>query len=201
VPDWGDRLVTGRGQSVLRQPWTLFCVACMASLALAAPAFAEPAPDPAPAPPPSPKPESRAPTPPPAPPATTPTQPQPPSVQSAPAQPPASPPPASPPPPAPVSPPPVYQSPVVPQPPPPAPSTARRGRGRTIQPKRVETEKPVRDGSAKNTPSRRVASVTKAAVGSSSPDMTLLIGGLALVLLALGNTVFLALTTRFVRIG
>jgi hypothetical protein len=92
----------------------------------------------------------------------------------------------------------VYQSPVTPSP---APSTARRGRGRTIQPKRVQKEKPVREGSTKNTPSRRVASLTKAAAGSSSPDTTLLIGGLALVLLALGNTVFLALTTRFVRVG
>jgi hypothetical protein len=45
-----------------------------------------------------------------------------------------------------------------------------------------------------------VASVSRAAAGSSSPDTTLLIGGVALVLLALGNTVFLALTTRFVRV-
>jgi hypothetical protein len=46
-----------------------------------------------------------------------------------------------------------------------------------------------------------VESVSRAAAGSSSPDTTLLIGGLALVLLVLGNTVFLALTTRFVRVG
>jgi hypothetical protein len=46
-----------------------------------------------------------------------------------------------------------------------------------------------------------VASVTKTAAGSSSPDTTLLIGGLALVLLALGSSVFLALTTRFVRVS
>jgi hypothetical protein len=45
-----------------------------------------------------------------------------------------------------------------------------------------------------------VESVSRAVAGSSSPDTTLLVGGLALVLLALGSTVFLALTTRFVRL-
>jgi hypothetical protein len=55
-------------------------------------------------------------------------------------------------------------------------------------------------GSTKQRASRRVTSVSTADAGSSSPNTTLLIGGLALVLLALGNAVFLALTTRFIRV-
>jgi hypothetical protein len=40
---------------------------------------------------------------------------------------------------------------------------------------------------------------TAAPAASSSPDSNLLIGGLALVILVLGDTVFLALSTRFLR--
>jgi hypothetical protein len=196
VPDRGDHLVTVRGESVLRQPWTLCCLACVGSLAFAAPVVAQPAPDPAPAPPPQPKPESRAPAPPPPPPPPPPSPP----ARSAPVQPPAAPSPPPPtPPPASVSPPPVYQSPVAPPPP---PSTARRGRGRTLPPTRAgKREQPAAAQSTRQKANRRVANVSRAAVGSSSPDTTLLVGGLALVLVALGSSVFLALTTRFVRIG
>jgi hypothetical protein len=195
-----DRLVTGRRQAVLRQRWTLCCLACVGSLALAAPALAQRMPDPAPAPPPQPKPESRTPTPPPAPAPTAP-QPQSPPVRSAPVQPAASPPAPSPPQSPPsyqVSPPPAYQSPVAPAPPP-APSTARRGRGRTLPPASSQLRKQAPQ--PKNKANRRVTSVSSAVAESSSPDTTLLIGGLALVLLVLGNTVFLTLTTRVVRVS
>jgi hypothetical protein len=47
---------------------------------------------------------------------------------------------------------------------------------------------------------KRAANLPAAAAGSSSPDSTLLIGGLALVVLVLGDTIFLALSTRFLRV-
>jgi hypothetical protein len=47
---------------------------------------------------------------------------------------------------------------------------------------------------------KRTAGLPKAvAAGSSSVDSTLLIGGLALVVLVLGDTIFLALSARFLR--
>jgi Flp pilus assembly pilin Flp len=49
---------------------------------------------------------------------------------------------------------------------------------------------------------KRAASVQRAvASGASTVDTTLLIGGVALVILVLGDTVFLALSTRFLRAG
>ena len=51
---------------------------------------------------------------------------------------------------------------------------------------------------AKKTPTGRVASLAATATGSSR-DTALLVGGLALVFLVLGDTIFLAFTTRFVR--
>jgi hypothetical protein len=49
---------------------------------------------------------------------------------------------------------------------------------------------------------KRAASVQRAvASGASTVDTTLLIGGLALVILVLGDAVFLALSTRLLRIS
>jgi hypothetical protein len=44
-----------------------------------------------------------------------------------------------------------------------------------------------------------VASLPTRAAGSSSPDSTLLLGGVALVVLLLADAVFLALSSRLVR--
>jgi Flp pilus assembly pilin Flp len=67
----------------------------------------------------------------------------------------------------------------------------------------VKTKKnpvPERSGT-KAAVKKRAAGVQRAvASGASTVDTTLLIGGVALVLLVLGDTVFLALSTRFLRI-
>jgi len=60
---------------------------------------------------------------------------------------------------------------------------------------------PTRANAAKRAATRRVAKLRAAAEGSSSGDSTLLIGGLALVVLVLGDTIFLALSTRYLRVS
>jgi hypothetical protein len=80
-------------------------------------------------------------------------------------------------------------------PPPPAP--ARVQTRRTVKEKaaRERVSKPKR---AKQTsPARSVVKAT----GASAPDSTLMIGGLALVVLVLGDTIFLALSARLLRLG
>jgi hypothetical protein len=65
----------------------------------------------------------------------------------------------------------------------------------------VKKKEPIRARSVKKALSKRAASLPRAArAGSSSPDTRLLIGGLALVVLVLGDTMFLALSTRFLRV-
>jgi hypothetical protein len=64
----------------------------------------------------------------------------------------------------------------------------------------VKKKTPNRARTAKKSVKTRAASLpTAAAAGSSSPDSRLMIGGLALVILVLGDTIFLALSTRFLR--
>ena len=46
---------------------------------------------------------------------------------------------------------------------------------------------------------RPVKRLAAAAAETSSPDSKLLIGGLALVILVLGDTIFLAVSSRFLR--
>jgi hypothetical protein len=60
--------------------------------------------------------------------------------------------------------------------------------------KKKETP-PAHEQGAK-TPVKRLPAVS---AESSSPDSMLLIGGLALVILVLGDTIFLALSSRFLR--
>jgi hypothetical protein len=72
---------------------------------------------------------------------------------------------------------------------------------RTERTARVKKKAPARKRTAKKAVSTRTVSLPKTAApaASSSPDSNLLIGGLALVILVLGDTVFLALSTRFLR--
>jgi hypothetical protein len=191
------RSMVGSGRMLLRRASILLLFAC-AGMAFAAPAPAQaPRPDPGPPPPPQPKPEAPGTTPPPPPPATSPPSPPPPAT------PPPPPPPArvqvvTPPPPAPpvLSPPALSQRPVVS--PPPAP--AQRARARTNQTSRTKKKKvSTRARTAKPAASQPVRRLPAAGARSSSPDSRLLIGGLALVVLVLGDTVFLALSTRVLR--
>ena len=105
-------------------------------------------------------------------------------------------------PPQPVAPPPALQriQPVLVQPPPAssfAPPPPARVQTRTAKEKtaraRVSTPKRAKQPS----PARSVVKAT----GPSAPDSTLMIGGLALVVLVLGDTIFLALSTRFLRLS
>lgn len=59
---------------------------------------------------------------------------------------------------------------------------------------------PARGRTGKQALSKSAASLPTAAPGSSSPDSKLLIGGIALFVLVLGDTMFLALSTRFLRL-
>jgi hypothetical protein len=63
----------------------------------------------------------------------------------------------------------------------------------------VKKKAPARPRTAKQAVTRSAPRLPAAAAGASSPDSTLLIGGLALVVLVLGDTIFLALSTRFLR--
>jgi outer membrane biosynthesis protein TonB len=180
------------GRSLLRRASILLLFAC-AAMALAALAHAQgPTPDPGPAPIPQPKPEAPGakPQPPPAqPPPPPPSPPPPPRVQVVP--------PPAPAPPAPVvPPPPVTQHRVIS--PPPAP--VRRARARRNQTTRAKKKKvPTRARGTKQAPTKRVRKLPAADGPSASPDSTLLIGGLALVVLVLGDTIFLAFSTRVLR--
>jgi hypothetical protein len=64
----------------------------------------------------------------------------------------------------------------------------------------VKKKTPTRARTAKKAVKKRAVSLpAAAAAGSPSPDSRLMIGGLALVVLVLGDTIFLALSTRFLR--
>jgi len=58
-------------------------------------------------------------------------------------------------------------------------------------------EKPVRERTTKQTASKALPSLVREQ--ASSPDTMLLIGGLALFALVLADTVFLTLSTRYLR--
>ena len=178
-------------RSLLRRASVLFVVSC-SGIATATALAAGPAPDPAPArttTSPRPEPVTGA-RPAPAPRTTTSTpkvavQPQ--AVR-----------PSPPPPAAPQSIQPVFL-----QPPPtlsfaPAPPTAARVQTRRTVKVKAARERVSKPKRAKQTaPARSVVKAT----GSSAPDSTLMIGGLALVVLVLGDTIFLALSTRFLRLS
>jgi hypothetical protein len=60
--------------------------------------------------------------------------------------------------------------------------------------------KAARQRIVKPTARKRVQTLPAAAArSSSSPDSTLLFGGLALVVLVLGDTIFLAVSSRYLR--
>jgi hypothetical protein len=186
------RSMVWSGRSLLRRASILLLFAC-AGMALAGLARAQgPTPDPGPAPMPQPKPEAPGakPEPPPPPPPPPPSPPPPPRVQVVLPPAPAPPAPVVPPPP------PVTQQRVVS--PPPAP--VRRTRVRTTQTAPTKKKKvPLRARGTKQAPTKRVRKLPVADARSSSPDSTLLIGGFALVVLVLGDTIFLALSTRLLR--
>lgn len=184
--------MTRSARSLLRQASIPLAVACAATGVVAGPAFAQgPAPEPAPPRTSSPKPEPA--------PGTTrgparsttttreaPTRQAPIVVRSVQ---PAAPPPSPPPPPAP-----VVQ--LAPSPPPaPAPQApARTQKPETVKvkpAKRATSEQPL----AQALPRLRPTAVSEAA----STDNMLLIGGLALFVLVLGDTVFLTLSARYLR--
>jgi hypothetical protein len=188
------------GRSLLRQASILLVLGGTA--VLAAPALAAgPAPEPAP-------PRTNMPKPEPVPgtkrrePSTTTTTTRTSSTPEAPrqaAQPPAAPPspPSPPPPPAPTQ---VFTpQPLQVAPPPPAP--ARRPPTRVQRPatKPKAKQKQARTGSTKQT-KRVLPRVAPAATSqSSSSDTMLLIGGVALFILVLGDTLFLAFSARYLR--
>jgi hypothetical protein len=178
--------VTRSGQSLLRQASVLFLVFCFGA-PFAAPALAQDGPAPEPAPP-----RSQTPKPEPVPGA----RPQPSRPTTTRVTPPPAPPPAAQSPaPSPliVSPP----APVLVQPPAAAPAAPAR-RERT-QPRKRQTvkKKPVRERTTKQAASKALPSLGREEAGAT--DTMLLIGGLALFVLVLSDTVFLTLSTRYLR--
>jgi len=164
------------GRSLLRQTSVLLLLFCVGA-SFAAPALAQgPAPEPGP-------PRSQTPRPEPAPGATP--QPSRPATTQAP------PPPAAPAP-APSQ---VVSTPSAPaQVQPPAPTQPER---RQVRKRETATKKPVRERTTKQTVREALPSLGRNEAGS--PDTPLLIGGLALFVLVLCDTVFLTLSTRFLR--
>jgi hypothetical protein len=180
------------GRSLLRQASVLLLLGCAGMLA--GPALAEgPAPDPAPPRTNAPKPEPPSTRREPARQTTTPTSttPRAPRQATQPTAPPASPPA---PPPAPTqsfTPQPVPVAPPAPAPVQPAPQQAQK-------PKPVK--KKAGTGSSRPRVKQALPRVAPAAASQpSSPDNLLLIGGVALVILVLGDTIFLGFSVRFLR--
>jgi hypothetical protein len=88
--------------------------------------------------------------------------------------------------------------------PPPASRAVARPRPGAQTRKHAKVKKSVETKKAKPDPVRPIKQTLPAAKraaekASSSPNSLLLIGGLALVVLVLGDTVFLSLSTRFLR--
>jgi hypothetical protein len=90
---------------------------------------------------------------------------------------------------------------VIAQPPPASPAAPPA-------PARVQTRnkvkaKPVRSRNSKPARAKRALPAPSAAkvTDSSAPDSTLVIGGLALVVLVLGDTIFLAFSARLLRLS
>ncbi len=191
--DLGGLLVTRSGRSSLRRATIAVLLGC-AAMGLSAPAFAQgPAPEPAPPSPTRPKPEPRSTRPEPPPPARRATQPTPPPPPASPSPPPA----ASPPPPAS----PQTSQTFVQQPPPPAPPPAapvRRAQTPVQRPPARKTPKKKRVIASKPKQTRVLPRV-RATVAADSPDTMLLVGGFALFVLVLGDTIFLTLSARFLR--
>jgi hypothetical protein len=192
VSNHGEGSLMGSGGSLLRRASVL--VALGASGLLTATALAAgPAPDPAPprtGTTPTPEPVTgQQPAPPPRTTARTPTV----SVRPQAVQP-APPPPVSPPPPAPTPIQPAI-SPPAPAPVSPAPVIQRRTKVDRKATRRTKSKPAAR---AKQT---LPALGRPKAAGSSSPDTMLLFGGLALVVLVLGDTLFLALSARLLRLS
>jgi hypothetical protein len=189
-----DRAVVGSKRSFLRQTGVLLAVAWFAGAFVAAAHAQGPAPDPAPPSTSRPKPEPApgAPQPPPAARTSTPTvRTQPQAVQPvAPSAPlPPSPAPAPPSAPRVV----VRQSPTGP--------VLRRAPLRT-KPHKAERKKSTKAKKDTSGVHKRRLPTARAEVAtdSSSRDRMLLIGGLALVVLIVGDTVFLSLSARFLRV-
>jgi hypothetical protein len=81
--------------------------------------------------------------------------------------------------------------------PPPSPAPVRAQRRKTVKTKSARSRKSTPVRAKRTVPALGATKSTE----SSSPDTTLLIGGLALVVLVLGDTIFLSLSTRIVRPG
>jgi hypothetical protein len=188
--------VTLSGRSLLRQASIVVVAGC--ALGAAVPALAEgPVPEPAPttsspAPKPEPVPSAQPPA------RQTTTTPPPPAVQTEPQA--VQPPPATPAPQpsVPVTPPPaIVRTPVVTPtlPAPPRRAERRKTKQRTTTDGRTGQNR-------RSTPTgqqTRGTAATIARASASSPDTLLLIGGFALVVIVLGDTIFLTLSTRYLR--
>jgi hypothetical protein len=74
---------------------------------------------------------------------------------------------------------------------PPAPARAQR--------RKVVKAKPERSGAVKPARTKKTLPAPAARAADSSVDETLMIGGLALVVLVLGDTIFLAFSARLLR--
>jgi hypothetical protein len=191
ISNRGEGSLVGSGGSLLRRASVVLALGASGLLTATALA-AGPAPDPAPprtGTTPTPEPVTgKQPAPPPRTTARTPTV----SVGPQAAQP-SPPPPVSPPPPAPIQPviPPPAPAPV-------SPAPVQVQRRTKVERKATRTTKSKPAARAKQT---LPALGRPKGAGSSSPDTMLLIGGLALVVLVLGDTIFLALSARVLRLG
>jgi hypothetical protein len=77
---------------------------------------------------------------------------------------------------------------------PPAPARVQPRKTVKVKATRSQASKPAR-------PKRTLPAPSARGTNSSAPDSTLMIGGLALVVLVLGDTIFLALSARLLRPG
>lgn len=178
--------MTHSGRSLLRQASVLFVLFCFGA-AFAPPALAQDGPAPEPAPP-----RSQDPKPEPVPGA----KPQPSQPVRTQVSPPPAPPPAAP---APAPSPLLVSPPASLQVQPTAPSPAAPTRRERTQARKRETakEKPVSERTTKQAARKALPSLVREQ--ASSPDTMLLIGGFALFALVFADTVFLTLSTRYLR--
>jgi hypothetical protein len=86
--------------------------------------------------------------------------------------------------------------------PPPAVSVTPPARARVQPQKTVKVKtRPQASKPKLEQPKPTLPAPSARGTGSSAPDSTLMIGGLALVVLVLGDTIFLALSARLLRPG
>jgi hypothetical protein len=82
----------------------------------------------------------------------------------------------------------------------PQPAPAAPARTRTTKASRTVKKQVKRENASKRAARTRVPALPTAVAKSSPSDSMLLVGGLALVVLVLGDTILLALSTRYLRV-